>query len=109
MELGAHSLGRDHFTIAFENVNGQVDATIEQTGWIDKLTAQQHCLIIEALRGLLDMAAVETIGGRPRVEGPTSLGHGFDDLGRTLTWTEWVECWNRNCSGEKERICEGKR
>ncbi len=108
MELAAHSLGQDHFTIAFENVNGQVDATIEQTGWIDKLTAQQHCLIIEALRGLLDMAAVETIGGRPRVEGVTSLGPGFDDLGRILTWTEWVECWNRNCSREKERICQDK-
>jgi hypothetical protein len=100
MALAAPGLGRDHFSIAFENVDGHVEAAIEQTGWVDKLTVRQQALFIGALRGLLDMAAVETIQGRPRVEGTTYLGPGFDDLARTLTWTEWVECWKQNCTKE---------
>ncbi|HEV3385014.1 MAG TPA: hypothetical protein VG097_09360, partial [Gemmata sp.] len=100
MTLAAPGLGRDHFSIAFENVNGHVEATREQTGWVDKLTERQQEIFIAALRGLLDMAAVETIQGRPRVEGTTYLGPAFEDLARTLSWTEWVECWKRNCSNK---------
>ena len=98
MIFRAPGLGRDDFSISFENIDNRVDAVIEMTGWVDKLTVQQQVLFIEALRGLLDMSAVETISGCPRVEEPTTLGPGFDDLNRTLTWTEWVECWNRNCT-----------
>jgi hypothetical protein len=42
---------------------------------------------------MLDMAAVERIDGRERVEGTTPLGPGFADLARRVTWTEWVDRW----------------
>lgn len=94
IDFAAPGLGYDHFIIAFENVDGQVEANIEQTGWVDKLTDKQRATFVAALRGLLDMAAVQTINGRSRVEGPAPLGPGFDDLARTLSWAEWVERWN---------------
>ncbi len=96
IDFAAPGLGHDLFTVAFEHVSGQIEAVVEQMGWVDKLTDHQRATFVAALRGLLDMAAAQTINGRPRVEGPMPLGPGFDDLARTLTWTEWVECWNRN-------------
>jgi hypothetical protein len=94
IDFAATGLGHDLFTVAFEHVSGQIEAVVEQTGWVDKLTDHQRATFVAALRGLLDMAAVQTINGRPRVEGAMPLGPGFDDLARTLTWTEWVERWN---------------
>jgi hypothetical protein len=95
VKFAAPGLGRDHFAIAFENVTDRVEATVEQTGWVDKLTVQQHALLIRALRGMMDMAAVEAIDGKPRVDGSTPLGPAFDDLARTVAWSEWVESWNQ--------------
>jgi hypothetical protein len=96
IDFAAPGLGRDHFTIALENVNERVEARVEQMGWVDKLTIQQNALLVRALRGLMDMAAVEIINGKQRIEGTTSLGPGFDDLTRTVASKEWVDCWNRD-------------
>jgi hypothetical protein len=94
LELTAPNLGRDPFALAFENVGGQIEATVEQIGWADKLTEPQRAAFAAALRGFLDMAAVERVDGRRRAEGPSPLGPGFADLARRVTWAEWVGQWN---------------
>jgi hypothetical protein len=94
LELLAPSLGRDPFVLAFENVGGKIEAAVEQVGWADKLTEPQRGAFVAALRGMFDMAAVERIDGRERVEGTTPLGPGFADLARRVTWAEWVERWD---------------
>lgn len=93
IDLATQSLGHDAFALSFENVGGQIEATIDQVGWADKLTEPQRAAFVAALRGLLDMAAVERIDGRDRVEAISSLGPAFTDLARRVGWVEWVERW----------------
>jgi hypothetical protein len=94
VELAAAKLGPDCFTLAFENIGGVITASIEQVGWADKLTAPQLDAFVVALRGLLDMAAVERIDGRERIESAAPIGPGFADLARRVTWEEWVAHWD---------------
>jgi hypothetical protein len=94
VELAAENLGRDALVMAFENMGGGIEFTLEEVGWADKLTEPQRAVFVLALRGLLDMAAVESIDGRPRVEAVAPLGAGLADLGRRVAWTEWVERWD---------------
>jgi len=98
VDLSAQSLGRDVFALSFENVGGHVEATIDQVGWADKLTEPQRAAFVDALRGLLDMAAVERIDGHERVEGTAPAGSGFADLARRVNWAEWVKRWNVTAS-----------
>jgi hypothetical protein len=95
IELAAPGLGRDHFVLALENVGGVIEAAVDQIGWADKLTEPQRGVFVAALRGILDMAAVERIDGQPRVDGPAPLGPDSADLARRVAWTEWVERWSR--------------
>ena len=94
IDLTACRLGPDALTVAFENVSGQIEAELEQPGWVDKLTEHQKAVLTTALRGFLDMAAVTVYKGCPRVDGPVPLGPGLDDLGRTMTWKEWSTRWH---------------
>lgn len=93
IELTAQALGKDPFVLSVENINGHIEAFVDQVGWIDKLTEPQQSAFITALRGLLDMAAVEQIDGRIRVETAKPLGPGLADLARRVSWVEWVERW----------------
>jgi hypothetical protein len=95
VELASPELGPDALVMSFENVCGKIEFAIEQVGWMDKLTDPQRTVFVLALRGCLDMAAVELIGGEPRMDGDTPLGSGFVDLGRRVTWSEWIERWSR--------------
>ena len=94
MRLSAEKLGSDDFTLAFENVGGRIEAAIEQLGWVDKLSEHERTMLVAALRGLLDMAAVDRVDGQERIESPTPLGPGLADLARRVSWSEWVERWN---------------
>jgi hypothetical protein len=96
IEFSASGIGHDFFTISFENINGQIHAAVEQPGWTDKLTGQQRSALIAALRGWLDLASVVAVNGQPRQESQTPLGPGFEDLGRTMSWDDWVERWRAN-------------
>ncbi len=92
IELKAERLGHGPFVLAFENINGHIEASVEQSGWADKLTDPQRGVFLAALRGILDMGAVERIGGRDRAEDlPPAVG--FADLARRVSWEEWVERW----------------
>jgi hypothetical protein len=93
LELGAEELSRDAFVLSFENIAGQIEATIDQMGWADRLTSPQQAAFVASLRGVLDMAAVERIDGRERVESLVPLGTGFADLARRVGWEEWVNRW----------------
>jgi hypothetical protein len=95
VELAAADLGPDPLVMAFENVYGKIDFSVEQVGWMDKLTGPQRTVFVLALRGCLDMAAVELIDGVPREDGDTPLGTDLADLGRRVTWSEWIERWSR--------------
>jgi len=94
VEFAALDLGPDPLAMAFENVDGAIEASVEQVGWADKLTEPQRATLVIALRGLLDMAAVERVHDRARAESAVPLGPGFADLDRRVTWAEWVERWN---------------
>jgi hypothetical protein len=94
LELVAPDLGYDAFVLAFENIDNRIEAHIEQVGWADKLNEPQREAFVAALRGVLDMTAVERINNRDRDELPTPLGDGFTDLARRVTWAEWVQRWN---------------
>ena len=93
IELAASCLGDDPLVLSFENIGGKIEAAIEQVGWAGRLTEGQHGTLVATLRGLLDMAAVERIHGRERIESAEPLGPGFADLPRRMTWAEWVERW----------------
>jgi hypothetical protein len=93
LELGAEELSRDAFVLSFENIAGQIEATIDQMGWADRLTSPQQAAFVASLRGVLDIAAVERIDGRERVESLVPLGTGFADLARRVGWEEWVNRW----------------
>ena len=95
IELAAPRLGSDALIMAFENMGGGIEFSIEQIGWADKLTDPQRTVFVLALRGVLDMAAADRLGGRPRVEAEGPLGVGFIDLARRVTWSEWIERWSR--------------
>jgi hypothetical protein len=92
IDLTAAALGRDAFTLAFENVGGRIEATVGPIGWADKLTEQQLAAFVAALRGFLDMAAAARVDGRERSE-ETPPGVGFGDLIRRVSWAEWVGRW----------------
>ncbi len=92
IELAAPGLGRDVFALAFENVGGRIEATVEQAGWADKLTEPQQTAFVAALRGVLDMAVVDRIDGRDRLE-EAPAAPGFDGLTRRVSWIDWVELW----------------
>ena len=108
LELAVPALGSDRFALAFENVSGAIEASIEQVGWADKLTEPQRAAFVAALRGFLDMAAVERIESRERVESLGSLGPGFADLARRVTWAEWVARWTLS-SDTKRDLAEKTR
>jgi hypothetical protein len=92
VELAAPTLGRDTFVLEFENINNQIEAHITHVGWADKLTEPQRVVFVAALRGLLDMAAVERVDGRDRSEDGVG-GPGFDALIRKMTFAEWTQQW----------------
>ena len=96
MSIGLISttLGADPFVLSFENVGGRIEAFVDHLGWFDKLTESQRDEFVAALRGLLDMAAVECVEGRNRVKESIPLGPGCADLARRVTWTEWSDRWN---------------
>ena len=96
IELESPNLGHDTFVVAFETVDGIIEASIEEVGWVDKLTESQRAAFVVALRGFLDMAAVERIDRRERAETISPLGPGFADLTRRVSWSEWVERWSRS-------------
>jgi hypothetical protein len=105
IELAAPGLGADPVVLAFENVGGAIESAVEQVGWADKLTEPQRSTFVAALRGFLDMAAVERVNERTRVESAVPLGPGFADLARRMTWAEWVERWTltAGANGESDR------
>ncbi len=91
VELRAPALGSDPLVVGFENVEGQIEASIAQPGWTDKLTDKQRTAFTFALRGLLDMAAATRFDGRERTADPPDVGR--DPLARRVTWAEWVARW----------------
>jgi hypothetical protein len=92
IDLAAPALGRDTFTVAFENVGGRIEAAVVLMGWADKLTEAQRASFVGALRGLFDMAAAERLDGRERSDEPAG-GDGFGDLVHRVSWAEWVGRW----------------
>jgi hypothetical protein len=88
VSIAAPDLGPDCMVLAFENQGERIAATVEQFGWLDKLTAAQRDAAFAAVRGLLDMAATEIYQGSERTR--DSAGNG---LSRTFTWEEWVNRW----------------
>lgn len=93
-DLHAPALGREPVAVSFENRHGTVEATIDRTGWFDKLTAKQRAVLVNALRGLFDMAAADRFDGCDR--GCEANGEGKPtpaDLARAVTWDEWVAGW----------------
>jgi hypothetical protein len=90
--LFAHSLGREPFSLALENVGGVIEASVARVGWADKLTDAQRAVFVFALRGLLDMAAAARYDGTERShDAPDAPG--FAALVRCVTWDEWVAFW----------------
>jgi len=94
VELSAPRLGPDALVLAFENVGGGIEFSIEQTGWVDQLNEPQLAVFVLALRGILDMSAVECLVGESRVESNTPQRPGLADLSRRVTWSEWIERWS---------------
>jgi hypothetical protein len=103
IDLAAPHLGRDPFTLAFENVGGRVEATVGPIGWADKLTEPQRAAFVGALRGFLDMAAAVVVDGRDRSE-EAAPGVGFGDLARRVSWAEWVGRWGGGTTGSAGRV-----
>jgi hypothetical protein len=95
VEFEANGLCRQPFVLSFENIAGSIEATIDQLGWVDQLTTVQQATLVAALRGVLDLAAVDRYAGQERVESAVPLGAGFADLARRVGWEEWVERWHR--------------
>jgi hypothetical protein len=93
VELTAAALTPEPFVLAFEAVGGRIEAAVERTGWFDRVTAPQRHTFVAALRGLLDMAAAERVGGRERGH-DLAAEEGLDDLVRRVAWAEWVARWN---------------
>jgi hypothetical protein len=102
IELAAPGLGRDPFTLAFENVGGVIEAGVEEYGWADNVSEPRRGAFVAALRGFLDMAAADRVEGRERVEDPAPSGPGFADLARRTTLAEWVERWHVPVDGPRE-------
>jgi len=87
VDIAAPEVGADSFILSWENRGGKIAAIIEQPGWLDKLTESQRRTVLAALRGLLDMAAVELYDGRERTPEAET------DLLRPFPWNEWREQW----------------
>ena len=81
--------------IAFEEIEGRIHAEIVEWGWIQGINDEQRSLLILALRGLLDQAAVEVYATRERLDLELALAKDFDDLRRRVTWQEWNQAWQR--------------
>jgi hypothetical protein len=94
IHLAAPELGADQLVLAFENRGGRVAADIDQSGWLDKLTAPQRGALLAALRGLLDMAAAELYRDRERLLEDSASPR--DELLQPYLWNEWVKRWERN-------------
>jgi hypothetical protein len=92
VDLAAPALGRTPFVLAFENMNGRIEASVAQLGWADKLTEAQRGAFSFALRGLVDMAAGTTFQGCDRTDDAPEVP-GLDALTRRVTWSEWVRRW----------------
>jgi hypothetical protein len=88
-------LGTVPLQIAFEEIDGRIHAEIVEWGWTQRLNDEQRSLLILALRGLLDKAAVEVYATRPRLDLELPLAKDFDDLRRFVTWQEWNEAWQQ--------------
>ncbi|HUR54934.1 MAG TPA: hypothetical protein VMZ71_12450, partial [Gemmataceae bacterium] len=95
IELLAPSLGRDPFSLAFENRHGRIEAAVVHRGWFDKLTAVQTAAFVTALQGLLDMAAVDLLEGCERGD-PSALdaSNPFHGLRHRCEWDGWVVKWH---------------
>ncbi|HEY2910406.1 MAG TPA: hypothetical protein VGI99_09170, partial [Gemmataceae bacterium] len=87
VEIAAPEVGADSFILSWENRGGKIAAAIEQPGWLDKLTESQRGTVLAALRGLLDMSAVELYDGRERTPEAET------DLLRPFPWNDWRERW----------------
>ncbi|MCS6863960.1 MAG: hypothetical protein NZS48_02655 [Gemmata sp.] len=80
------------FTIAIENREGILDAEIASFGWVGQLSESQQQMLIFALRGFLDMAAVMRFQEHERTfDEPKQLG--WADLRRRVSWKEWINTW----------------
>jgi hypothetical protein len=94
IELLAPSLGRDSFSLAFENRHGRIEAAVVHRGWFDKLTEAQSAAFVTALQGLLDMAAVDLLEGAERGDpSATDAGNPFHGLRHRCDWDGWVVKW----------------
>src|SRR5207244_3322604 len=100
VELLSPALGADAFSLAFEIVGGQIEASVEHRGWADKLSDEQRAAFVAALRGLLDMAAADRVYGKERSE-EAAPAEGFADLIRRVTWVEWSGRWQGRVVGNK--------
>lgn len=92
IELLAPSLGQAPFVLALENVGGQIEGSIAQTGWADQLNDAQRAVFVFALRGVMDMGAATRYDGRARAE-DAEVAPGYGALARRVTWEEWVQFW----------------
>lgn len=105
VELEAPELGHDPFAVAFENRDGRIEATVEQAGWVDKLTDRQRAVFLAAVRGLLDRAATDRFNGQDRhsdanTSQPPATGP-YAELAKSYTWLEWIARWGA-ATGEGE-------
>lgn len=101
------SIGGDSVVLAFENIGGRIEASLDSMGWFDHLTEPQRVVLVAALRGLLDMAAAERVDGKDRVEGTVAPVLGCSDLARRVTWTEWSERWNNTAPTTIDSLAKG--
>lgn len=81
--------------LVFEEIDGRIHAEIVEWGWTRRLSDEHRSILILALRGLLDKAAVEVFAARQRLELEVPLAKDFDDLRRHVSWREWHEEWGR--------------
>jgi hypothetical protein len=102
VELAAPALGPDPVVIAFENVGGEIEAAVAETGWADKLTDAQRGVLLYALRGLLDMGAAARYDGRDRTAAAADAP-GFGALARPVAWVEWAQRWDRGTMANDAR------
>jgi hypothetical protein len=92
IELHAAALSPEPLVLAFENLDGTIEAAIVQRGWADKLNAAQSEILLFALRGLFDMAASAQYDGRER-NAETPATPGYASLATPVTWDEWSKKW----------------
>lgn len=85
--------GNTPLQLAFEEIDGHITAEIVPPEWFQQLDDSLRPVLLLALRGLLDAAAVDMYAQRPRLELELPLANDLDDLRRFVTWEEWCQRW----------------